>query len=103
MDSRLDKQPGEVVRMIRSFFFAAGLYIVTCGLTCLLVDQMTLNWRDLSNDPAGTRAWFTSVAEDRRFVLNPPDWLAFSLMTVGSVTTLYSIALPGPRRMQHQL
>lgn len=89
--------------MFRSFFFAAGIYIVTCGFTCLLVDKMTLNWRDLSGDPEGSRAWFTSVTEDRRYVFDPPDWLAFSLMTVGSVTTLYSVALPAPRKLQNQL
>lgn len=89
--------------MIRSFFFAAGLYIITCGLTCLLVDKMTLNWRDMTDSPSGARVWFTSVAEDRRFVFDPPDWLGFSLMTLGSVTTLYSVALPAPRRYQHRI
>ncbi len=89
--------------MIRSFFFAAGLYIITCGLTCLLVDKMTLNWRDLTESPSGSRGWFTSVSDDRRCVFDPPDWLAFSLMTVGSVTALYSIALPNRRRVQHDI
>lgn len=89
--------------MIRSFFFAVGIYVVTCGFTCLLIDKMTLNWRDLSDTPAGARPWFTSVAEDRRFIFDPPDWMAFSLMTVGSVATLYSVALPAPRRLHQHI
>jgi len=37
---------------------------------------------------------FMSVNGNRQKVVDPPDWAAFSLMSIGSVTILYAIALP---------
>ena len=34
---------------------------------------------------------------DDQKVFDPPEWLAFSLMSVGTVTMLYAIALPKRR------
>ena len=30
----------------------------------------------------------------RKQVIDPPEWAAFSLMSIGTVTMLYSVALP---------
>ena len=42
----------------------------------------------------GFRGLFGAVAASRKKVVDPPDWAAFSLMAVGTVTMLYSVALP---------
>ena len=83
--------------MLRSTFFATGLFVLMVGGSFLLVDKFVLNLKDESKEKAGFRGMFTTVTPDRRRVFDPPDWAAFSLLSIGSVTMLYSIALPGKK------
>lgn len=78
--------------MMRSVFFATGLFVALWGVSFLLVDKLVLNVRDDSKH-GNFRGLFTS-SPDRKQILDPPDWAAFSLMSVGSVTMLYAVALP---------
>ncbi len=79
--------------MIRSCFFAAGLFIALWGVTFLAVDKLVLKFKEDTHNPQ-MRGFFVSSNTDRKRVFDPPDWAAFSLMSIGSVTMLYSIALP---------
>lgn len=79
--------------MVRSTFFAVGLFIALCGGAFLVVDKLVLN----TDDPtvqSGFRGLFGGASPARKKVIDPPDWAAFSLMSIGTVTMLYAVALP---------
>ena len=80
--------------MMRSVFFAAGLFVALWGVSFLMVDKVVLNMKADSPRQTGFRGLFTGVSPERKKVFDPPDWAAFSLMSVGAVTMLYAVALP---------
>jgi len=82
--------------MLRSFFFAGGLFVALWGSSFLMIEEMVLTFDDdlLQNRDSDFRGLFISVDENNRQIFKPPEWAAFSLMSIGSVTMLYSIALP---------
>ena len=80
--------------MLKSCFFATGLFVTLCGVSLLFVDKLILNAEEGAEPESGISSMFSSVTPDRQQVIDPPDWAAFSLMSVGAVTMLYSIALP---------
>ncbi len=79
--------------MLRSSFFAAGLFVFMAGASFLMVDKLTLTLKDDTHSDPKFRGMFTTNAERQR-VIDPPEWAAFSLMSIGSVTMLYAVALP---------
>jgi hypothetical protein len=80
--------------MLRASGFATGLFIAMWGVTFLYIDKLVLF--DPPEDRAGIRGMLKKqqVAEEQRPILDPADWTAFTLMSIGSVTMLYSVALP---------
>ena len=80
--------------MMRSTFFAMGLFVTLWGASFLAIDKVILTSKDETARKPGFRGLFTAVDARRQRVIDPPDWAAFSLMSVGSVTMLYAIALP---------
>ena len=82
--------------MLRSTFFAAGLFVTLWGVSFLMVDKVIFKPETDTNRPPGMRAMMGMMrlgnAEKREF--DPPDWAAFSLISVGAVTMLYAVALP---------
>lgn len=82
--------------MIRAIAFAGGLFVGLCGSSFLLVDEMVLNLHHEAEEPRPKefRGMFMHLNEQKQKVFTPPQWLAFTLMSIGSVTMLYSIALP---------
>lgn len=78
--------------MLRSIFFATGLFVALWGVSFLFVDQIVLSAAPQQRE-TGFRGLFSSNAA-RREVVDPPDWAAFSLMSIGAVTMLYAVALP---------
>ncbi|WP_459556305.1 hypothetical protein [Lacunimicrobium album] len=82
--------------MLRSSFFSAGVFVALWGMTFLAVDEIVLNVQETQEDlnRPNFRGLFTTLNEDNKRVINPPDWAAFSLMSIGSVTMLYAVALP---------
>ena len=83
--------------MLRATFFAAGLFVAMWGASLLAIDKVVLTTKTSPQRQTGFRGLFTSVNAQRQRVIDPPDWAAFSLMSVGSVTMLYAIALPKKR------
>jgi hypothetical protein len=79
--------------MLRGIFFSVGLFIALWGGAFLFIDKLVLKTDDAASQP-GFRGLFGSVVASRKKVIDPPDWAAFSLMAVGTVTMLYSVALP---------
>ncbi len=87
--------------MWRAIFFASGLFVAMWGGTFLMVDEMVLVAK-VEPEPQRTeefRGLFMSKNAEDKKVFNPPEWAAFTLMSVGTVTMLYSVALP--KRQHH--
>ena len=80
--------------MMRATFFAIGLFVTLWGGGLLLIDKFELHGKAEEPRPTGFRGLFTAVTPERKQVIDPPEWAAFSLMSVGTVTMLYSVALP---------
>jgi hypothetical protein len=82
--------------MLRSIFFAAGLFVALAGSSFLMVDKMVLTMKD-EPEPVQEQEEFRGLfitRDNDRAVFDPPEWAAFSLMSIGTVTMLYAIALP---------
>ena len=83
--------------MWRAFFLAGGAYCCLLGLQCLTVDKLVLS----SEEPVQQRFMGVSVPSmgsmnvTRNKEITPPDWAPWSLMSLGAVTLLYSVTLPG--------
>jgi len=91
--------------MIRAGFFTCGLFVTLCGVVLLFVDRVVLT------DYAGKKlreaakqdssAWRLVYSVDGggeptgAEVVDPPDWGGVCLASVGGVTLLYSLCLPG--------
>lgn len=80
--------------MLRSTFFSLGLFVFLCGVSFLFVDQVVLTVQESPAREQGFRGLFNSLQPRGPRTFDPPDWGAFSLMSIGAVTMLYSIALP---------
>jgi len=86
--------------LLRASFFATGQFVLFAGISLLMFDKLVLFKSDAPERKEGLRGMLAkpqTVAEEKREVIDPPDWAAFSLMSVGSVTMLYAIALPKKR------
>jgi len=70
------------------------LFILLWGATFLIVDKMVLHIREDAKPSSGFRGLFVTSNVQKQRVFDPPDWAAFSLLSIGSVTMLYSVALP---------
>lgn len=88
--------------MLRATFFATGLFIGLVGVSLLFVKRVEVAWKDDPKPEPGFRGLFTrmsnTVATPPRKTITPPDWAAFSMMSIGAVTMLYSIALPKKKK-----
>lgn len=74
--------------MYRLFFFTKGLFLAFSGLTLFAVDSVTLN-------PAAAKTLsLTLGGVTIPPVINPPDWMPFSLIGLGAITFMYAIAIP---------
>ena len=102
--------------MFRSIFFASGLFVTLWGVTLLFVDKVVLN--NKADDAVAAaedrvqqvrRAGFRGMLGAQSPTapqpqvsagkqVDPPDWAAFSLMSVGTVTMLYAVALPRKKK-----
>lgn len=94
----------------RNQFLMAGLVVLMVGLQMRTVDTFVLNekatqflaqrmqqWKDAqvasANDLPTMMAASGPIAKHR---LQPPKWLGFAFMSVGSVLVLHSLAMKKP-------
>ena len=87
--------------MLRSFFFAFGMFVVFCGCAFMSVDKVVFHSQETQQRDPNYRGFFTSVNENRQHVFNPPLWAAFGMLSFGSVTMLYAVALPKMGQHRH--
>ena len=80
--------------MLRASSFAAGMFVTLWGLAFLAIDQVVLH-QPTEKDP-GIRGMLAKqvVDKEQRPVIDPPEWAAFTLLSIGSVSMLYAVALP---------
>lgn len=71
--------------MWRSFFLALGLSLVLLGAECLVVERVTLA-------ASGEHGPWAYATRGRQIV--PAPWVAWSLLSSGCTTILYSYTLP---------
>jgi hypothetical protein len=80
--------------MLRGTFFSIGMFIALWGGSLLFIDKVVLKVADDSAArPPGFRGMYQPQQKQQR-VIAPPDWVSFSLLSVGAVTMLYAVALP---------
>ena len=79
--------------MLRAFFLAMGISLCILGGECLILDKAVLAAR---NGPAvtdqsaqGPAGGFLLIRE-----VVPPEWAAWSLLSVGVVVMIYSFTVP---------
>ena len=79
--------------MIRAFFFGLGTFVALWGMMLIVVDGFVLPCTPGVNaSPLVIR--FTAALDDGRRVLSPPHWIGYTLVGMGGLTVLYSVALP---------
>jgi hypothetical protein len=90
----------------RHQFLFIGLMVLLIGLQVHYVSAYVLNPQATQflaertgNSTAGMSMFFAGTAGTAaapRKVLEPPDWLAWCLMSIGAVLCLHSLAMPRP-------
>jgi hypothetical protein len=93
----------------RNQYFMAGLVVFLLGVQFRMVDAFVLNeratqfkeeWMPSTTDQqlatAGQPATFFGPQAPIYHRLEPPNWLGWSFVSVGSVLVLYSLALKKP-------
>lgn len=91
----------------RNQYFFAGLVLLLLGLECNFVDTFILNAEftqflaDRTNHPmasvsATTQAMFQTDSPPVQKKWRPPEWLGWSLISLGSVLILHSWAMKRP-------
>lgn len=80
--------------VIRASCFSAGMFVSLWGLAFLAIDKVVLH-QPTEKDP-GIRGMLSKQVVDKesRPIIDPPDWAAFTLLSIGSVSMLYAVALP---------
>jgi hypothetical protein len=92
----------------RNHYFMIGLILVFLGLQFRYVDTYTLNEETsqfiatrLKKEKSTTQAAFNSLLSvatpsASRQEIKPPRWLGFSLLSIGAVLILHSLAMKKP-------
>jgi hypothetical protein len=91
----------------RNQFFFLGLVVLFIGLQVRMVSSYTLNpkatkflaertGRTQQSTAAGFFALTNGTSAAPRKVVQPPEWLGWCLISVGSVLVLHSLALQKP-------
>jgi hypothetical protein len=79
---------------MRASFFAVGLFVAMWGVSLFFVDKIVFKTQEEARRDQNFRGFLSSMTPQRQKTVDPPDWASFSLLSIGSVTMLYSLALP---------
>jgi hypothetical protein len=75
--------------MWRAFFMAIGVFACFLGAECLVVDRFVLAGEV---KPSPTQTMFMTPPKKRELV--PPEAAPWTLLSLGSISILYSLTLP---------
>lgn len=80
--------------MIRSIYFTFGLFLALWGLSLVFVDTIVIRKeRDWVTTKPAVKQYFQTNNKNQRYI-ELPEWISFGLISFGTVTMLYSVALP---------
>lgn len=85
----------------RHHYLMAGLVLLCLGIQLRMVDSYVLNEKVSTvllqhSAPTKPSQFLPSVGPTPRKEIQPPKWLGWALMSVGSVLVLHSLAMPKP-------
>ncbi len=86
----------------RNQFFMAGIFLLLLGLQFRMLDSVTLNektTRFLANHSSSTATSGMAAilpTSSVKKVVHPPQWIGWSLMSIGGVCILHSLAMKKP-------
>jgi len=75
--------------MLRAFFLAVGVFCVSLGLECLVIEKAVLFPK---RDTIG--ADLTTMGRE----IAPAEWAPWTLLSCGAVVMLYSFTIPAKMR-----
>lgn len=86
----------------RNQFFMVGVFVLLLGIQFRLINTITLN--DKTSKFIASRASSTATntlvammpTSTTKQVLHPPQWLGWSLISIGAVCILHSLAMKKP-------
>jgi hypothetical protein len=78
--------------MWRAFFLGIGIFMLILGAQFLAVEKAVLRLRE--SPPATTSIFQDAQAAGANKVVVAQPWWAWSLMSTGAVTCLYSFTIP---------
>jgi len=79
--------------MLRTFFFAVGLSVSLWGGSLFFVDGIVTRVDEGARQSSLMQRIGRPTTDGRLFI-DPPDWVGYTLVGMGGLTALYSIALP---------
>jgi hypothetical protein len=81
--------------MLRAFFLAIGIYMCILGGECLVVERFVMAQEPPPADPSTPATLFGAAATPApvRSDIEPPDWVAWSLLSTGAVVILLAITI----------
>jgi hypothetical protein len=80
--------------MIRSIYFTFGLFIALWGLSLICIDSITIKEESVWLVSKPSISQYFTINDKKQRILFLPSWIAFGLVSFGTVTMLYSVALP---------
>ncbi len=87
----------------RNQFFLLGMLLLLLGVQFRLVESFQLNdkaQKMFAHGQATPQATVVSLIPDNsplpHKVIHPPQWLGYSLISIGSVLILHALAMPKP-------
>ncbi len=89
--------------MIRSIYFTFGLFIALWGLSLICIDSIIIKKESawIVSEPSISQYFKTNDKQQRILML--PAWVAFGLVSLGTVTMLYSVALPDQETVKKKI
>ena len=86
--------------MIRALLFAFGLVGTLIGAGLFYVDSISLKISSDDKHPHWINL-FCSSGSNGSLIIDPAEWLPYTLVGMGALTVLYSIALPTGYHRHH--
>jgi hypothetical protein len=85
----------------RNHFFALGLVLLFLGIQFRNVESFTLNQRTSKflaerMNRSGDGPLLASIGPTPLRTIQPPEWVGFALVSVGTVLVLHSLAMKKP-------
>ncbi len=79
---------------MRTFFFMAGLMAMVFGLELFLVDRFVMSFASDLPPLVGLQQVLSGTGPANPRVIDPPEWICYTLLSTGATTMLYALSAP---------